>query len=230
MSAIAAASFQEVGQPLSAALSSAAASKAWLTQVPPDRKKAIESLDDTIEAGRQTFEIMKNVRARFTGELGGGEEFCLNELVREAALLMDRELTARKVSLQLDLDEPLPRVLGDQTQMRRVLLHLMAELFEPRNDARRQPTRILVRTAASNARYLILDVGDHHTAHIDEEMDQVFGPFCEASENGTGVSLALCRTIIEDHGGYLFVLRIPEHGPRFRLKLPFREPTGQAFA
>ena len=70
MNAMAAASFQEVGQPLSAMLSSAMASKGWLTRPQPDREKAIESLDDAIAAAQRTFEMMKSVRTRFTRQAG----------------------------------------------------------------------------------------------------------------------------------------------------------------
>ena len=114
MNAMAAASFQEVGQPLSAMLSSAMASKGWLTRPQPDREKAIESLDDAIAAAQRTFEMMKSVRTRFTHKPGSGKEFCINGLVRETALSMDRELAARKVSLQFDLDEFCRRFLATE--------------------------------------------------------------------------------------------------------------------
>ena len=73
---------------------------------------------------------------------------------------MDRELAARKLSLQFDLDESLPAVLGDRTQIQRVLSYLMAKLFELPDAEQGNSGRILLRTAASDGRYLILDLSD----------------------------------------------------------------------
>ena len=226
MNAMAAASFQEVGQPLSAMLSSAMASKGWLTRPQPDREKAIESLDDAIAAAQRTFEMMKSVRTRFTDKPGGGKEFCINGVVRETALSMDRELAARKLSLQFDLDESLPAVLGDRTQIQRVLSYLMAKLFESPHAEQGNSGRILLRTAASDGRYLILDLSDSENIGTDEEMEQLFESVFDAKD-ANALGLSLCKTIIEDHAGYLFVSQGTTRGTMFRLKLPLSQPLGE---
>ncbi len=226
MNAMAAASFQEVGQPLSAMLSSAMASKGWLTRPQPDREKAIESLDDAIAAAQRTFEMMKSVRTRFTDKPGGGKEFCINGLVRETALSMDRELAARKLSLQFDLDESLPAVLGDRTQIQRVLSYLMAKLFESPDAEQGNSGRILLRTAATDARYLILDLSDSENIGTDEEMEQFFESVFDAKD-ATALGLSLCKTIIEDHAGYLFASQGTTRGTMFRLKLPLSQPLSE---
>jgi signal transduction histidine kinase len=161
---------------------------------------------------------MKSVRARFTGQLGGAEEFCVNELVRETALLIERELAARKIPLQLDLDDSLPPMRGDRAMIQRVLLKLTADLFQAREANRGQQRRILLRTAAEE-RHIILEVRDADVEHSTEEMEQVFEPFFDAENGDRGLGLSLCRTIVEDHGGYLFALQVSGEGTCFRLKL-----------
>ena len=112
---------------------------------------------------------------------------------------MDRELAARKLSLQFDLDESLPAVLGDRTQIQRVLSYLMAKLFESPHAEQGNSGRILLRTAASDGRYLILDLSDSENIGTDEEMEQLFESVFDAKDaNGATQNWAIELVGIND--------------------------------
>ena len=140
---------------------------------------------------------------------------------------MDRELAARKLSLQFDLDESLPAVLGNRTQIQRVLSYLMAKLFQSPRPEQGHSGRILVRTAASDARYLILDLSDSENIGTHEEMEQLSESVFDAKDGDTALGLSLCKTIIEDHAGYLFASQGTTRGTMFRLKLPLSQPPSE---
>ena len=76
-------------------------------------------------ARQRTFDVIRSIRATFAKEPGRATEFSLNDLVLDTASLLDRELAASKVSLQLSLDEALPPILADRVQMQRVLINLV---------------------------------------------------------------------------------------------------------
>ena len=122
MDALAAAISHEVGQPLSAVTSNGDGRLCTgSTRRPPDPEMAAKSLRATIDAGQRTADVIKSIRAMFAKRPGTATEFNLNDLVRETASLLDRELTGEQVSLQLALDDALPPILADRVQMQQVL-------------------------------------------------------------------------------------------------------------
>ena len=131
MDAVTAAISHEVGQPLTA-VTTQCDGRPELAQPCSSRivEKAIKSLRATIDAGHRTFDVIKSIRAMFAKGPGTATEFSLNDLVRETASLLDRELAGEKVSLQLALDEALPPVLADRVQIQRVLVNLFTNAIE----------------------------------------------------------------------------------------------------
>ena len=117
MDAVTAAIAHEVGQPLTAVGLNASAAVAWLTGAKPDVKKALTALLAVGEARQRTFDVIRSIRATFAKEPGRATEFSLNDLVIETASLLDRELAASKISLELSLDEALPSILADRVQI-----------------------------------------------------------------------------------------------------------------
>jgi signal transduction histidine kinase len=119
MDAVAAAISHEVGQPLSAVITNATGGLNWLARERPDPEMAIKALNATIDAGKRATDVVKSIRAMVARKPGTPTEFDLNELVRETASLLDRELASEKVSLQLTLDESLPPIVADRCRSSR---------------------------------------------------------------------------------------------------------------
>ena len=114
MDAVTAAIAHEVGQPLAAVGLNASAAASWLTAAKPDVKKALAAMQSVSDAGERTFAIIKSIRATFAKEPGRACEFSLNDLVLDTASLLDTELAASKVSLDLSLDDALPLIVADR--------------------------------------------------------------------------------------------------------------------
>jgi signal transduction histidine kinase len=220
MDAMAAAIAHEVGQPLTAVTLNAKAGIGWLTREPPDSERAISSFRAAMDAGRRTFEVIKSVRATFAKESGEVGEFSVNDLVRETALLLDRELAGQRVSIQLELDESLPLIRANRAQIQRVIINLLTNAIDALAATRRRTRRIWISSVLCDDQGVLLEVSDSGVGMAPEQMVQVFDPFFTTKSNGTGLGLSLSRTIVEDHGGRLWASSSGGSGATLHLQLP----------
>ena len=220
MDAVAAAIAHEAGQPLSAVMLNATASLSWLTRARPDREKAIRSLRATIDDGQRTFDVIKSIRAMFATGPDTATQFSLNDLVRETASLLDRELAATKVSLEIDLDEDLPSTSGSRVQIQRVIINLLTNAIESLSAIKGRPRRIAIRSAPLDGKNVLVEISDTGVGIPPEKMPRIFDAFFTTKSTGTGLGLSLCRTIVEEHGGRLWASSGEEHGATFHLQLP----------
>lgn len=219
MDAVAAAIAHEIGQPLTAVTLSATAGLKWLKREQPDPDMAIKSLTDTTEAARRTFDVIKSIRASFSKHAGVYGEINLNQLVSETASLLDTELTAHGISLQLKLEEALPPVTANRAQIQRVLINLLINAIDALAATPRRARSIAIRSATEGPDVLI-EVSDSGIGIAPDTLAQIFEPFVTTKAKGTGLGLSLSRTIVEDHGGRLWASSGKGRGATFHLKMP----------
>lgn len=222
MDAMAAAMAQEVGQPLAAVNLGARAALSWLTGEQPVPERAIQSLQETVDAGRRTFEALNSVRVMFGKDSGSISEVDVNDLVRETALLLDRELASQRVWLQLDLDSNLPPVLANRIQLQRVLINLLTNAIESVGTTRGRPRRIAIRSTIFEGRKLLLEISDSGAGIPPENLERIFEPFFTTKLTGAGLGLSLSRTFAEENGGRLWASSEKDGGATLHLQMPLR--------
>jgi signal transduction histidine kinase len=209
----------EVGQPLVAINLSASASLGWLTRKKPDVDMAIRALEDTIEAGKRTFEVIRGIRAMSTRGLSGLSEFSLNDLVRETATLLDRELVAQRVTLEFDLDGSMPAVQANRVQIQRVLVNLLTNAIESLAATHHRPRRIVIRTSNLEDEGVLVEITDSGVGIAADRIAKIFQPFHTSKASGRGLGLSLSQTIVDEHGGRLWVTAGEPHGATFSMQL-----------
>jgi signal transduction histidine kinase len=220
--AIAAAIHHEIGQPLTGVQLSASAALKWLRRSKPNVDLARKSLKDALDANGRTLDILKGLRAMFSGQSATISDFQVNALTRETAALLDRELAAQKIELQFDLDDAEPSIMGNRAQIQRVVSNLLINAIESLAETHQRSRRVVIRTALEGQAVLI-EVSDTGRGIAPEKMKQVFEPFFTTKATGSGLGLSLSRTVIEDHGGRLWASADNHHGITFHLSLPLAQ-------
>jgi two-component system sensor histidine kinase DctS len=138
-------------------------------------------------------------------------------------------LQARKLGVRvlMQVDESCAPVLCDRTMVEQVLLNLARNGMQAMQglDKSRRADRVLalrVRSAASNAhsRWVEFAVIDHGEGIPEEVARRLFTPFFTTKAEGMGLGLSLCRTVIEQHGGFLGFEPVQPHGTIFTFTLP----------
>src|SRR5580692_8656842 len=125
MGELAAALAHEIKQPIAAAVANAGACLGFLDGEDPDILEAREAASGTIGCGRRAAEIIDHVRSLFKKNLPQREPVDLNELIREIALLLNSDIRRNSVTVNLELGENLPKVVGDRVQLEQVLMNLI---------------------------------------------------------------------------------------------------------
>lgn len=149
----------------------------------------------------------------------------LNELVREAAGLMDGEARRHGVRIQFELAPDLPLVLTDSIQIEQVVLNLLRNAIEALMMAGVEAPCIIVRSEEKRAQGQVwLEVRDNGPGISPQHVDHIFSPFYTTKPHGMGMGLTISTTIVEAHGGRLWATSNPGGGVTFHLMLPLPSP------
>jgi signal transduction histidine kinase len=123
--------------------------------------------------------------------------------------------------LRTDLVDHLPRVSGDRVQLQQVVINLVMNGIEAMSSPTHRPRSLLIKSARSNNEVLI-QIQDSGTGVDADHAKHIFEPFFTTKPGGIGMGLSISRSIVESHGGYLWVDSGPE-GALFQFTLP---PSG----
>jgi signal transduction histidine kinase len=193
----------EVNQPLSAVVANGHACLRWLLTDPPNLAKAQEAAGRIIRDGQDAGEIVRRVRALFKRTVGEKVALDLNEVIGEVLRLLRGDAKKRSIIVETDLDTNLPYVVGDRIQLQQVCLNLVLNGIEAMDPIIDRPRNLLIRSARESADTAIVEIRDHGVGI--ENPAKVFEAFFTTKENGLGMGLAICRSIIDAHRGRLWV-------------------------
>jgi PAS domain S-box-containing protein len=207
----------EIKQPIAAAVANAGACLGFLEGERPDILEAREAASGTIGCARRAAEIIDHVRSLFKKDLPQREPVDLNELIREITLLLKGDIRRNSVTVNLELGEDLPKVLGDRVQLEQVLMNLMLNAIEAMRDANGSMT---IASKATEDGHLLISVSDNGVGIPTDKIDRVFDTFFTTKPQGTGMGLAISRSIVESHGGRLWAASDSDRGSTFRFTLP----------
>ena len=214
----------EVGQPLAALLSSSDACQQWLSAEPPNLVRAQRALDRVIRSANTATAVVTRIRALFRHSNEAKSPTSLAVVVADARELMAEEAARLSVRVQASVSEHLPEAILDRIQIQQVLVNLVRNAMEAM-DAR-QNDRFIEVTAEEAAGWLQVAIKDNGPGI--QNPDRIFEPFFTTKGEGMGMGLAICRSIVEAHGGRLWAENDPERGATFFFTLPTVEVADAA--
>ncbi|NOZ54874.1 MAG: PAS domain S-box protein [Gammaproteobacteria bacterium] len=147
----------------------------------------------------------------------------LNDLITDVLQLMVGEKHKYDVSLSTALEAENACVLIDKILIEQVILNLLRNAIEAMADQKNQNRNIIIRTLTSNTNTIVVKIIDNGPGLSDELMSQVFEPFFTTKEDGMGLGLSMCRSIIDTHQGKLWVTQNARVGTTFNIELPLHD-------
>jgi signal transduction histidine kinase len=218
--ALTAAIVHEVRQPLTAVSVNGSAALQFLGKTPPKLAEVRAALNDMIRDTHRTNEVLEGIRALFGKSDQKREQVEVNELVLGVLQLSRKELQDHGIETRLELASELPLVGGHRRQLEEVIFNLVHNAIEAM-DATTDRNRVLqVRTELNGHDAITVAVQDSGPGIDPQRLDSIFGAFVTTKAHGMGLGLAICRMIIEQHGGQLTASSDGKNGSLFQLVLP----------
>jgi PAS domain S-box-containing protein len=213
----------EINQPLAAVVANAEACLSWLDRNPSDLEAARRSVEWIVEDANRASEVIRRVRALAKKSDIEKAPLDLNDLVREALALVQRELSSQNVSLRLELAPIPPKILGDRVQLQQVIINLVMNAIEAMQPVTNRPRELTIRSGQDGGRMVLLSVTDSGAGISAQDVDRIFNPFFTTKSAGMGMGLSICRSIVEAHEGRMSALRNEGYGATLQFSLPLHD-------
>ena len=218
--AMAASIAHEINQPLAAIVTQGQAGMRWLSRATPDLKEAADSLRRIVENADRVSTIINGIRAMFKTDSGAKTDLEISELVLEVLSFTDDELHRCGIQVQTDLAENLPSVQADRVQLQQVMLNLISNAVEAMRFVSDRPRLLTIKSEFHAPDGVLVTFKDTGSGIAAQDVDRIFAPFVTMKSNGMGMGLAICRSIVEAHGGRIWVTPGELHGSAFHAFLP----------
>ncbi|HEV2694193.1 MAG TPA: ABC transporter substrate binding protein, partial [Verrucomicrobiae bacterium] len=205
MGQLASALTHELNQPLGAILRNAEAAEIFLKAAQPDLEEVRAILADIRRDDKRAVNVIARMRSLYKRQNLTLGRLDLRELVDDTIALAQADIKQRQVKITLHIPSHLPATQGDRVHLQQVLLNLILNGMDAMNEIPKPKRSLTVRVAETKNNNLLVAVTDCGTGIAPNDAAQVFEPFFTTKSNGMGMGLAISRTIIETHGGDIWM-------------------------
>jgi signal transduction histidine kinase len=218
--ALTAAIVHEVRQPLTAVSVNGSAALQFLRKTPPNLAEVRTALNDIIRDTHRTNEVLEGIRALFGKSHQKREQVDVNELILGVLQSSRKDLQDHGIETRLELASELPLVDGHRRQLEEVIFNLVHNAIEAMDATTDRDRLLQARTELSDHNAITVAVRDSGPGIDPQRLDSIFGAFVTTKSHGMGLGLAICRMIIERHGGRLTSSSDGKNGSLFQVVLP----------
>jgi PAS domain S-box-containing protein len=208
----------EIKQPITAAITSANSCIEWLAHEPPNLDRARAAAARIDKYGNRAAEIIDRIRSFYKKSPPQRELVDVNGIIHEMLTLLEGEAFRLSVAMRTDLSTELPKIMVDRVQLQQVFMNLMLNAIEAMKDSGGELT---VKSQLQDGQ-LQFSVSDTGVGLPTEKMDQIFSAFFTTKPQGSGMGLAISRSIVESHGGHLWASANSGAGATFHFTLPIQ--------
>lgn len=210
----------ELTQPLTSILANAEAGRKIARADDADLQEIGEIFDDIVADNKRAAEVIAQLRSMMRKGDVSVERIDLNDAVRSTVGLVNAEMVARRTQVSLNSSaEPLP-VKANMVQLQQVILNLILNAADAMTELPPKQRKIEIATRLGENGTRQLTVSDAGPGIAPEQMAEVFKPFVSTKENGLGLGLAICRSLVEARGGKLVFDGKATRGARAVVTLP----------
>lgn len=220
MGELAASLAHEVNNPLGAMVTNASAGQRLLSHGQLRTDELRELLADIVADGQRAREVIEGIRKMVRKSEASHSLVDIKDVIRDLLRIVRADATARKVSLSAEVDPNPGIVMANPVQLLQVLLNLTMNAFEALSVIRPEARHVIIRAERVTDGTICVSVRDAGPGFPEGLGDQLFEPFFSTKAEGTGMGLAIARSIVEAHGGSLSGKNCPEGGALFSICLP----------
>jgi C4-dicarboxylate-specific signal transduction histidine kinase len=210
----------EVNQPIAAAVTNAQAALRWLAVRPPDLDEARQALDSIVKDANRAGDVIGRIRDIVKKAPPRKDRVDINEAIREVIELTRGEAAKQGAVVQTAFGEGLPLIEGDRVQLQQVVLNLIVNAVQAMGAVEAGPRELSITTDRAEPSGVLVAVKDSGPGLAPANLEQLFAPFYTTKADGLGMGLSICRSIIEAHGGRLWVTANLPRGAIFSFTVP----------
>jgi len=212
----------EVKQPIAAARNNVIAALNFLRRNPPDLQEVTEALAAAVKDADRVDAIVGRMRALMQKASPRLDSVDMNEALQEVIELTRGEALKNGVSVESQLAKGLPIIACDRVQLQQVVLNLILNALQAMGAVSEGARQVIITTRQIELNDLYVGVQDTGPGLSPETLSRVFEPFYTTKPNGMGMGLTICRSIVEAHGGRLWVSACQPRGALFQFAIPAR--------
>jgi C4-dicarboxylate-specific signal transduction histidine kinase len=220
MGELAASIAHEINQPLAAIVSNGSAGLLWLNRETPALDEVRGTLARIVSDGKRAGDVIHGLRALAKKSGPQLTALDLDDAIQDVLSLTHSELQRHGVVLRTDLAASDRPVMGDRVQLQQVLLNLILNGLDAMRAITDRPKELAVSSGLGEPGSVLVSVEDTGTGLDPAIAPRIFEPFVTTKADGLGMGLSICRSIIEAHGGRLWVSPREPHGTALRFTVP----------
>lgn len=220
MEALSASIAHEVNQPLASVVTNADAALRWLDRTTPDLDEARAALKRIVADGHRASKVIQSIRMVFKRGAQDRVPLNMNELLQEVLRHSQVETQLAWISVQTEFDPRLPSVPGNRVQLQQVVLNLVTNAVDAMSTISDQMRILHVKSELHELSGVLVSVADSGSGVDAKQQERIFEPFFTTKSHGMGLGLMICRSIVEAHGGRLWMKPNEPQGAKFQFTLP----------
>ena len=220
MGELAASIAHEIGQPLTAVVTHGHACLEWLAADPPNVAKARHSAEKIVQDGTRGGHVLARVRALFSRQAPVKEWIDVNEALEELMLFVRDEAARRNVAIRAELSAGLPKTKADRVQLQQVVLNLLMNGMDAMAEVSNHAKELVISSRLERQGEILVSVADCGAGLNPENAERIFDPFFTTKPRGTGMGLAISRSIVESHEGKIWATPRPGGGTVLHFTIP----------
>ncbi|WP_460141940.1 trifunctional serine/threonine-protein kinase/ATP-binding protein/sensor histidine kinase [Pseudomonas sp. S2_E01] len=216
----------EVNQPIAAAILNADAALRWMSLQPPQIDEVRNVLGSLILDANRAADVLGRIRQHIRKTPPEKGPVDITAAIGEMIELSRSQVTKNGASLLTEINEQLPRIVGDRVELQQVLLNLIMNALEAMNGVAEGERHLHISAQLDEAGCVRVSVRDSGPGFSAENTEQIFDSFYTTKPTGMGMGLSICRSIIEAHGGRLWASANAPHGATVQFTLPVEQGPG----